>query len=42
MEARDIRGNKRAKTNPYLVKIEQDVSLLKIVDDLKRRGCLPK
>lgn len=42
METRDIRTNKRAKTNSNATKIEQDIELLKMIDDLKRRGCLPK
>lgn len=42
MEKRDIGSNKRAKTNSKTIKIEQDVELLKMIDDLKRRGCLPK
>lgn len=42
METRDIRSNKRAKTTLSAMKIEQDVELLKMIDDLKRRGCLIK
>jgi hypothetical protein len=42
MQTKDIKSNRRAKTTPNTLKIEHDVGLLKLIDDLKRRGCLPK
>jgi hypothetical protein len=40
MEPRDIRSNRRGKGNATMIKIEQDIELLKIIDDLKRKGAL--
>jgi hypothetical protein len=42
MEQRDLRSHRRSKGNATLIKIEQDVELLKMIDDLKRKGALPK
>ena len=42
MEQRVMRSNCRSKGNATLIKIEQDVDLLKMIDDLKRKGALSK